>query len=278
MDVHSIAALVHGRYLVDRPDDSGPFPILVGFHGYAERGEHMLEVLQRIRGDRRWLLVSVQALNRFYTRSQEVVGSWMTREDRELAIADNIAYVAAVVAAVRRDYPTTTHVVYAGFSQGVAMAYRALAFAAAGADAGRQSVAPGPGEAPLPGLKPGPAGVSQPGLKPGPAGVARHPGPSEHAGGPGFSPGNSVPAAVGGILLAGDVPPDVAPRLASLPPLLIGRGTTDDWYTESKAAADLVLFAAAGLSPQVHVFEGGHLWDASFITAAGHFLDRTLEP
>jgi len=233
MHVHSIAAQVHGRYLVDRPEGDEPFPLLVGFHGYAERAEHMLEALQRIRGERPWLLVSVQALNRFYTRSQDVVGNWMTREDRELVIADNIAYVAAVVAAVRRDYPTTTHVVYAGFSQGVAMAYRALAFAAAG------------------------------------------PGVSPNTAGPGESPGIR---AAGGILLAGDVPPDVAPWLASLPPLLIGRGTTDDWYTEAKAAADLSLFAAAGVSPQILVFEGGHVWDESFITAAGQFLDRTLNP
>ena len=247
MDVHTIAAQVHGRYLVDRPGGDGPFPLLVGFHGYAERGEHMLEVLRRIRGDRRWLLVSVQALNRFYTRSQEVVGNWMTREDRELAIADNIAYIATVVAAVRRDYPTTSHVVYAGFSQGVAMAYRALAFAAEQRAGALPDYAAGPGSSP-------------------------------NTADPGFSAGNSVPPAAGGIVLAGDVPPDVAPRLGSLPPLLIGRGTTDDWYTAAKAAADLALLAAAGHSPQVHVFEGGHVWDDSFITAAGHFLDRTSNP
>jgi predicted esterase len=227
--VHHITTRVHGRYLVDRPAGEGPFPLLVGFHGYAERGEHMLEVLQRIRGHRQWLLVSVQALNRFYTRSQEVVGNWMTREDRELAIADNIAYVASVVATVRREYPATPTIVYAGFSQGVAMAYRALAFAAG------QSVA------------------------------------TEHPG----SAGSVIPAAAGGILLAGDVPPDVAPRLASLPPLLIGRGATDDWYTESKAATDLALLAEAGISPQLHVFEGGHVWHDSFVAAAGQFLDKT---
>ncbi|HUE89255.1 MAG TPA: hypothetical protein VMO26_24520 [Vicinamibacterales bacterium] len=220
MHVHSIAAGVHGRYLVDRPEGEGPFPLLVGFHGYAERAEHMLEALQRIRAARAWLLVSVQALNRFYTRSQEVVGNWMTREDRELAIADNIDYAAAVVAAARAEYPATATVVYAGFSQGVAMAYRALAFAA--------------------------------------------------------NRDGRVPAPAGGILLAGDVPPDVAPRLGSLPALLIGRGATDDWYTESKAAADLALFAAAGLSPALHVFPGGHVWDDSFVAVAGRFLDAAV--
>lgn len=228
MDAHTIATRIHGRYLVDRPAGAGPWPVLVGFHGYAERAEHMMAALQRIRGDRAWLLVSVQALNRFYTRSQDVVANWMTREDREQAIADNLAYVAAVVREVLRDQPATGTVVYAGFSQGVAMAYRALAFAASGPR-------------------------HQPGL------------------------GSGIPPAAGGILLAGDIPPDVAPDLASLAPLLIGRGTTDDWYTEAKAGADGALFAAAGITPQIHVFEGGHVWDETFVAAAGQFLE-SIEP
>ncbi|MBA3886561.1 MAG: hypothetical protein H0X67_12650, partial [Acidobacteria bacterium] len=71
--------------------------------------------------------VSVQGLHRFYTRREEVVASWMTREDRELAIADNVGYVTGGVAAVRRDYPVGAPLVCVGFSQGVAMAYRAWA-------------------------------------------------------------------------------------------------------------------------------------------------------
>jgi predicted esterase len=217
MRVHTIATRTHGRYLVDVPDGDVPAPLLVGFHGYAERAEDMLEVLQRIRGDRSWLLVSVQALNRFYTRSQEVVANWMTREDRELAIHDNVEYVAEVVAAVRQAHATTGTIVYAGFSQGVAMAYRAAAFAA------ERSVA--------------------------------------------------VPAAAGGIMLAGDVPPDVAPRASSLPPLLIGRGIDDRWYSEEKSALDVVLLECAGVRARVHVFPGGHVWHESFVAAAARFLD-----
>lgn len=54
----------------------------------------------------------------------------MTTEDREEAIADNVAYVAAVLNAVRAEFASTGPLVFAGFSQGVAMAYRAAAFAA----------------------------------------------------------------------------------------------------------------------------------------------------
>ena len=53
----------------------------------------------------------------------------MTKEDRELAIADNVAYVAKVLAAVADEYGITRPLIYAGFSQGVAMAYRAAALA-----------------------------------------------------------------------------------------------------------------------------------------------------
>ena len=211
---HIIPASTHGRYLVDRPAGDGPFPVLVGFHGYAENAERMLDSLIQVRGARPWLLVSIQALNRFYNRANDaVVASWMTRQDREHAMADNMAYVASVVAALRREYPVTDVVVYAGFSQGVAMAYRAAAF-----------------------LLP-PRGV---------------------------------------IALAGDVPPDVMPRVKSLPPVLIGRGTTDDWYTEFKAAADIEAFQAADIAPFVHVFEGGHVWDATFVARAGEFLDSLI--
>src|SRR4029453_14158470 len=105
---HTIPTTTHGRYLVDRPSGVGPFPLLVGFHGYKESAEHMLAELVRIRGERPWLLASVQALNRFYDRDNaKVIAGWMTRQDRELAIADNIAYVASVVAAARPSNPPT---------------------------------------------------------------------------------------------------------------------------------------------------------------------------
>ncbi len=51
----------------------------------------------------------------------------MTRQNRDSAITDNLAYVRSVVEVVMHDWPTTGVLVYAGFSQGVAMAYRAAA-------------------------------------------------------------------------------------------------------------------------------------------------------
>jgi predicted esterase len=119
----SIAVNTHGRYLVVPSADEVPAGLLVGFHGYAEGAESQLERLRAIPGSNRWGLVAIQGLHRFYQRrTNEVIASWMTRQDRDLAIADNLAYVEAVLDEVSRD---TSRLVFAGFSQGVAMAFRA---------------------------------------------------------------------------------------------------------------------------------------------------------
>jgi predicted esterase len=127
----ALAVQTHGRYLVEPSNRSGAAPMLVGFHGYAESPETQPERLSAIPGAEAWLRVSIQGLHRFYQRrTTDIVSSWMTRQDRELAIADNIRFVAHVVDAVAADWPHTSAVVYAGFSQGVAMAFRAAAASA----------------------------------------------------------------------------------------------------------------------------------------------------
>lgn len=123
----TIAAVTHGRVLVRRPSTPPPWSALVGFHGYGMNATQMIELLERIPGAAAWLLVSVQGLHRFYGRDQKtVVASWMTSEDRDAAIGDNIRYVADVIDAVKHAWPFE-QLVYAGFSQGVAMAFRAAA-------------------------------------------------------------------------------------------------------------------------------------------------------
>ncbi len=100
-------------------------PLLVGFHGYGEPVESHLLHLRTIPGTGAWLVVAVQGLHRFYVKPDLVGASWMTRQDRDLAIADNVAYVDRVVAAVRAAGPTSGPVAYLGFSQGASMAFRA---------------------------------------------------------------------------------------------------------------------------------------------------------
>lgn len=121
-DVHSVPAATHGRVLVRRVPE--PHGIVAGFHGYLEDAAVQMSRLESLPGSGRWTLVSVQALNRVYRgRSPDVVASWMTNQDREIVIADNIAYAASAVRVAA--HGPATRVVYAGFSQGGQMAFRA---------------------------------------------------------------------------------------------------------------------------------------------------------
>jgi dienelactone hydrolase len=203
MRVHTLPTTTHGRYVVrDGPQER----LLLGFHGYAENAEQHLADLEKIPGIEAWTVVAVQALNRFYLkRTPETVASWMTSQDRELVIADNIDYVRAVVAAL----PRAGALVVAGFSQGGAMAYRAAA----------------------------------------------------HLG-----------DVAGAIVLAADLPRDVT---GPLPPLLVGRGERDDWYTAEKLEKDLK-FLEGRAAVRTLVFDGGHEWTDAFRSAAGEFLSSVL--
>ncbi len=126
IEVHLIETTVRGRYLL-RPAAGDPAGLLVGFHGYGETAALHLAALLEIPGVESWTVASIQGLHPFYTRSGDVVASWMTKLDREEAIADNIAYVRGAVDEIVSSAGIEGPRVYAGFSQGVAMAYRAAA-------------------------------------------------------------------------------------------------------------------------------------------------------
>ena len=197
-----IEARTHGRFLVEW---GPPERLLVGFHGYGENADESLAQMLRIPGAGDWTVVAVQALHRFYRGrgSGIIAASWMTSQDRERAIGDNIDYVRSVVA----EFPAPRRLVFLGFSQGVAMAYRAA---------------------------------------------------------------YSHPNASGVIALAGEVTPDIA---GPLPPILIGRGTQEEWYTDEKLKKDLSILGTA-TQVETCVFDGGHEWTEEFRAAAGEFLAR----
>jgi predicted esterase len=129
LERYSIPATVHGRCLLEVPASAGPHPLVVGFHGYGETAEVHAERMRRIPGAAECVLASLQSLHLFYTKAGEVVGSWMTKQDREQAAADNVAYVAEAVTRIKEELAVDDRLAYVGFSQGVAMAYRAAAWA-----------------------------------------------------------------------------------------------------------------------------------------------------
>jgi predicted esterase len=118
--------ITHGRYLVN--EGARGAPLLTGFHGQGESAEMQFDRLKSIAGEDSWIVVSIQGLHRFYRgRSTDVVASWMTRQDREVSIADNIRYTVKVIDSVAKEYSANSSRVMAGFSQGVSMAFRCAA-------------------------------------------------------------------------------------------------------------------------------------------------------
>lgn len=132
---HSLAVTTHGHYWSEPAEGPEKAGLLVGFHGYGETAASSLAALQRIPGASAWARYAIQGLHVFYRQSTgEVVGSWMTSFQRDQAIRDNTAFTGAVLAAIEDVEGSSVPRVLAGFSQGVAMAYRTAAFSGRCAD------------------------------------------------------------------------------------------------------------------------------------------------
>lgn len=109
-------------------------------HGHAQLAAKFIERFRPIEAPDR-LIVAPEALNRYYLdggfrgASSRVGTTWMTTEDREMEIADYIAYLddlhAEIFRSVSRARCTLTVL---GFSQGVATAGRWVAAGKAGPD------------------------------------------------------------------------------------------------------------------------------------------------
>lgn len=239
----------HGRVLVrDTPTPRG---LLVGFHGYMENAQIQMDRLTGIPGADEWTLVSVQALNRFYRgRSEDVVAGWMTRQDREAAIEDNIEYVDRAIQTVGADGAA---IVYAGFSQGVAMAYRAAVhhrprFNTAQHEPLFNTVQHEPHEPLFNTVQHGSARFNT-------------------------SHGSTRFNTVAIIAVGGDVPPELLDDpTTEFPPVLLARGARDEWYTAAKLEADMAALTARGVQAESLVYDGAHEWTHEVSAAAGRFL------
>jgi predicted esterase len=214
----TVRTSIHGRVVVENAVDTAASRLIVAFHGYAQNAEDILAEVRRIPGAPAWRIASVQALHRFYARgSEKTVGSWLTRQDRELGVSDSVEYVDNAIAAILEletgaSSSGTAAVVFVGFSQGASMAYRA-------------------------------------------ARLGRH-------------------RASGVVALGGDIPPELAATESEWPPVLIGAGRLDQWYTDAKLNADVAFLRARGVPHEVCRFDGAHEWTDEFRAAAGQFLVR----
>lgn len=97
--------------------------IWIVLHGYGQLARYFLNKFEGLEDD--LLIVAPEGLSRFYLDEghQRVGATWMTREDREEEIADQGAYLDALVDELRSER-TDLPVHVLGFSQGVATACR----------------------------------------------------------------------------------------------------------------------------------------------------------
>lgn len=112
-----------------------PREMWVALHGYGQLAARFIRHLAPLADGTR-VVVAPEALSRFYldhpakagSAHTRVGASWMTREDREAEIADQVEYLDAVCDAVLASHgggSPSVHVI--GFSQGVATTTRWLA-------------------------------------------------------------------------------------------------------------------------------------------------------
>lgn len=98
-------------------------------HGIGQLADSMLRKCAPLAGPGR-LLVAPEGLSRFYrdAQYQRVGASWMTRLDREAEIADQVFYLDQVLLSLPRIDWDRCRLHLLGFSQGVATAWRWLAY------------------------------------------------------------------------------------------------------------------------------------------------------
>ena len=119
---HFIPTQTHGRYLFEAGEDNGI--LLIGLHGYTEDADIQMTRLKQLEigtGHR----CSIQGLHQFYKQNR-IAASWMTSQARDLSINNNVSYINSILDHLSQTH-TWKHLIFAGFSQGAAMAYRAAA-------------------------------------------------------------------------------------------------------------------------------------------------------
>ena len=143
---HAIVVPRTARYCTLGPTHGFPRELWFVCHGYGQLAPRFIRQFASL-DDRTRLIVAPEGLSRFYLDpipkrrhdpSPRVGATWMTREDRELMIADNIDYVSyleRVADEVRHSLTgAAPRIVVLGFSQGTATVCRWLAASAVRAD------------------------------------------------------------------------------------------------------------------------------------------------
>lgn len=108
-------------------DHVSPKHIWFVLHGYGQLSEYFIRKFSAVLGHKNSLVVAPEGLSRFYLEgfSGRVGATWMTKEDRQNDIENNINYLNAVYQQVMSMVENpSVKVTILGFSQGAATAAR----------------------------------------------------------------------------------------------------------------------------------------------------------
>ena len=131
MDAHHLRVTRSARYFLSGVSTGPVEELWIGLHGYAQLASRFLRWLTPLE-DGRTTLAAPEALSRFYLETRPdghhspVVGAtWLTREDREVELADVVGYLDELARHLRATLRPSRLVVL-GFSQGAVTAVRWL--------------------------------------------------------------------------------------------------------------------------------------------------------
>ena len=130
MEEHRFPTIRSARYFRLGQPGAGVTDLWIVCHGYGQLAREFLAGFEPIAAPGR-LIAAPEALSRFYTGSADarhsaarVGASWMTREDREAEIADQIAYLDGIADQLLSQLPDRPRVRALGFSQGASAVCR----------------------------------------------------------------------------------------------------------------------------------------------------------
>lgn len=101
-----------------------PTKVLFVLHGYGQLTRFFIRKFQSLNKD--WLIIAPEGMHRFYLEgsSGRVGASWMTKENREDDISDNINWLDQLFFKIKSEHPSLSSFHLLGFSQGGATAAR----------------------------------------------------------------------------------------------------------------------------------------------------------
>ncbi|NVJ84988.1 MAG: alpha/beta hydrolase [Algoriphagus sp.] len=113
------------RYFLSHEPSASPDDLWVVFHGYGQLAEFFLRKFLPFASAKR-LFLAPEGTNYFYLQDFKgrVGANWMTRHERELAIANNHRFLNSLIEKYLKEFHAKPRIHVLGFSQGAATATR----------------------------------------------------------------------------------------------------------------------------------------------------------